>query len=183
MSNEKQLCCQNDRLAFSKLPFDRIVIFGFFDGPLAGVAQCCACKKCYYFNVLEWETYAFCRVFGFAPIEVDIEQIEKDINWWTQETKLAFEARRKGASDEESLIPESTDYIKQIESIASQLDYSHLCVTRSYLDEGYWRKFTDADKNISDWIEHLGIDYDEKTDVFQIREWLPEPLNLSENNQ
>jgi len=56
--------------------------------------------------------------------------------------------------------PEQTDYVNQIEQIALQLEFSHICVTRSYLDKGYWRKMEESDKNVEDWFEHLGVVYD-----------------------
>ena len=173
-----RLCCQFNRLQTAPLPFERTVVFDFYDGPLVGIALCTVCQKCFYFKVLEWETYAFCRIFGFAPIDADFERIEKDIDWWTQETQLVFDARKNGASDEDTPIPESTDYVKHIHSVASQLEYSHLCVTGGYLGMGYWRKFVDADKNVSDWIKHIEIDYDEEASDFQIRDFELKTLAL-----
>jgi microsomal dipeptidase-like Zn-dependent dipeptidase len=62
-------------------------------------------------------------------------------------------------------IPEITDYVKQIEHIATSLGFSHICITGSYLDkEEYWRKMDETDKAMDmyedNWFVHLGIVYD-----------------------
>jgi hypothetical protein len=94
---------------------------------------------------------------------MDFDRVDKDIEQWTEKTTLVF-AERKDTGNDDIPIPKATEYVKQIEQIALQLEFSHICVTQSYLDKGYWRKMEESDKNVSadceDWFEHLGVVYD-----------------------
>ena len=136
----------------------------FYDGPLTGYAVCSICHKCYFFNVLKWDNDLFCRVFGFAPIEMDFDRVDKDIKQWTENTVQVFDERRK-TGNEDLPIPKPTDYVKQIEHIALRLEFSHVCITGSYLDKGYWRKMEESDRNITDWYEHLGVVFDDEDNM------------------
>ncbi len=170
-SNSRELkmleCCQHERATMSPLPFERYLSFDSYDGPLAGYALCSICHKCFHFRVLEWETYAFCRVFGFASIDMNFDRVEKDLKHWTENTKLVLVERRSSGNDDLP-IPETTDYIKQIELSASRLEYSHLCISESYLDSGYWREMKESDKGVTDWCTYLGVVYDEDNLTFHL---------------
>jgi len=156
----------------SPLPFERMVYLDFYDGPLAGYAMCSVCHQCYHFRVLkwDWEKYLFCRVFGFAPIEMDFDRVDKDLEQWTENAKLVLDERRKTDNDDIP-IPEATEYVKQIEHVASHLEFSHICISRSYLDQGYWRKMGESDKDVADWFEHLGIIYDDDNLTFHLEKF------------
>ena len=104
----------------------------------------------------------FCRVFGFAPIEMDFDRVEKDMRQWEEKAQLVT-AERRNTGNNDLPFPESTEYVKQIKYDALNLEFTHLCITRSYLNQGYWRKMEDADKEVTkddDWYEHLGVVYD-----------------------
>ncbi|MCL2117565.1 MAG: hypothetical protein FWH27_03955 [Planctomycetaceae bacterium] len=90
---------------------------------------------------------------------MDFDRVDKDIEQWTKNTVHILEERRKTDNDDLP-IPKQTDYVNQIELIASRLEFSHICVTGSYLDKGYWRKMDESDKDVEDWFEHLGVVYD-----------------------
>jgi len=167
-------CCQHERITISPLPFEKIIYLDFYDGPLAGYTMCSICHKCFHFKVLQWDSHIFCRVFGFAPIEMNFDRVDKDIKQWTENTILVHDERRKTGNDDIP-IPETTEYVKQIEQIALQLEFSYICITPSYLDKGYWRKMEEADKNITancmDWFEHLGVVYDYGNLAFHLKKF------------
>jgi len=112
----------------------------------------------------------FCRVFGFAPIEMNFDRVDKDIKQWAENTTHVFAERKKTGNDNIP-IPEATEYVKQIEHIASRLVFSHICITRSYLDKGYWRKMEESDKDVTDWFEHLGVVYDDDNMTFHLEKF------------
>ena len=165
------ICCQYEKMEMLPLPFERSLYLDFYDGPLAGYALCSVCHQCFYFKVLRWESSIFCRVFGFAPIEMDYDRVEDDMRQWTEKTKLVLDERRKIGNDDLPL-PESTEYAKQIEAAALCLKFTHLCITESYLDRGYWWKMEEADKELEehdDWYEHLGVVYDFRSLTFHLK--------------
>ena len=149
-----------------------MVYFDFYDGPLAGYAMCSVCHQCFHFRVLKWdcEKYVFCRVFGFVPIEMIFDRVEKDMRQWYDNTIRVLDERRKTGNDDIPA-PKVTEYVEQIELIASRLEFSHICITRNYLDKGYWRKMDESDTNVTDWFEHLGVVYDDGNLTFHLEKF------------
>lgn len=164
-------CCRISKTQFTNLPFSRILYFDFYDGPLAGYTICSECKRCFHFSVLEWNTYTSCRVFGFSPLDIDFNRLENDYNNWIQQAKPVSSDKKTSVSQTEFSFSLQTDYVDRIETIASRLNFSYLCVTPGYLDRGYWRIMDERENSITDWIEHLGITHDEDNFSFQMNKW------------
>ena len=101
---------------------------------------------------------------------MDFDRVDRDIEQWTKNTTLVFDERRKTGNDDLP-IPKATEYVEQIELIASRLEFSHICITRSYLDKGYWRKMDESDKDVEDWFEHLGVVYDFDALTFHLKKF------------
>lgn len=62
-----------------KSPFTKIIIFGYYDGPTAGIAYCNNCAIFYRFEMIGWDDYQAVRIYMLLPLEsndyIYIEQL------------------------------------------------------------------------------------------------------------
>jgi hypothetical protein len=59
------------------LPFSRTIAIGFYDGPTDGFTECSRCHRAYHFRKLEWDELQELRIFGFAPVQSDLDTIAR----------------------------------------------------------------------------------------------------------
>jgi len=65
----RTICCRaTDELIGRPSPFQKIVAFGYYDGPTSGVLQCADCGSAYVFEMLQWDEDQDVRVFALAPL-------------------------------------------------------------------------------------------------------------------
>jgi len=58
-----------------RVPFERTIASGFYDGRTDGFTECSQCKKAYSFRKLDWDDSQNVRIFGFAPLESELDAI------------------------------------------------------------------------------------------------------------
>jgi hypothetical protein len=66
----RTLCCRKVAAVKKKgpSPFDRLIVFDFYDGPLEGVATCSVCGSEYVFQVKWWDPHEDLRIFELRPL-------------------------------------------------------------------------------------------------------------------
>lgn len=74
------MCCLDSyKKGDSKSPFTKIIIFGYYDGSTAGIAQCKNCATSYRFEMIAWDEYQDVRIYILLPLEandyIHIEQL------------------------------------------------------------------------------------------------------------
>lgn len=50
-------------------PFERIVVFGYYDGPTSGFANCARGSMAYRFELAAWDSHQDNRIFSLAEME------------------------------------------------------------------------------------------------------------------
>jgi hypothetical protein len=157
-------CCQElDKATRVSSPFGRIVIVEWYDGPVAGVAECTACSKEYAFRLLAWDAEQRARILALGSLPSGsverMVQVFKSAGeptwpeWWP--AMFPSDAARDAAwseatkvlalSTEPELLVETTDLSRTIDSsirlgsASQRAAYGEFARTRHTYEE--WKAF------------------------------------------
>jgi hypothetical protein len=163
------VCCQKiSGLQNQKSPFQKIIAFGYYDGPTAGAAQCAECLESYKYDLLAWDENQDIRVYSFAPLpSQSFQQIVKECSvlgeprwpiWcptWEfdlKETEERVEAEIKRILSRAGQV----EFVLASENLAGDI----LSLKRlTDKDQSKFQNFASAkdQNNIQDWLAFLGL--------------------------
>jgi hypothetical protein len=67
-----KICCEITGVALpSKIPFGKILSFGWYDGTTSGMVQCSGCSAAFKYDIVDWDSDQDRRIFALSPIESD----------------------------------------------------------------------------------------------------------------
>ena len=61
--------CDKNFTGQIRSPFNKIIIFGYYDGATSGVAQCGNCSIAYRFEIVAWDSNQENRIYSLAAID------------------------------------------------------------------------------------------------------------------
>ncbi len=65
----QKLCCREITGRHSgELPFNRMLVLNWYDGPTSGVIACDVCNTEYSFVLVDWDSFHEVRIFGLTPL-------------------------------------------------------------------------------------------------------------------
>jgi hypothetical protein len=145
----KVTCCKSlvDGV-MQPLPFRRVLVTDYYDGPTEGLAECSECKKAFAFRKLDWDHMQNVRITGFAPLQIRLNEIaarlsmQIDIKEVVLVPPLGSTTLNQFADE---LLDQSPRYIAAIEG--AWPGQSRIWRTISGFDVG----------NLIDWFSFLGI--------------------------
>ena len=66
---ELVVCCSELHLhPASQSPFHRVLVVDYYDGPIAGLAECGVCLSEFKYQMLAWDDQQSLRIYSFAPL-------------------------------------------------------------------------------------------------------------------
>jgi hypothetical protein len=130
-------CLQFSDYSKGKSPFDSTIVFGYFDGPLEGIAKCNKCGRVYYYRTVAWDTntqdqrlYVFAQLpsSSFMQFETELRnKYEPKYPCWVIHFQSEQQKERKLAqtlissmisnSEKPSLLVLSDDILAEIQVI------------------------------------------------------------------
>ena len=67
-----KICCEVTDVALpSKIPFGKVLSFGWYDGTTSGMVQCSRCSAVFKYDIVDWDSDQDRRIFALSPIEPD----------------------------------------------------------------------------------------------------------------
>jgi hypothetical protein len=88
MANEPSMiaCCQEvphapELMAASTL-LERMLVTGYYNGPLSGFLQCPTCGSTFYFFTIDWSRDKFTRVIALRPLPG--EAMQRLVNFFSE---------------------------------------------------------------------------------------------------
>jgi hypothetical protein len=95
------LCCKDIEARIDdRSPFNRMVIFDWYDGPTSGILVCEACTAEYAFSMIDWDTQHEIRVFSLASLPCGSLQEVIDFFGEAPEWPVWFPAQLKTPTEE-----------------------------------------------------------------------------------
>ena len=148
-------CCRLLRNGIaSRLPFDRVLATGYYDGPTEGFTQCAVCQTSYSFRILDWDDEQDWRVLAFAPLKPTFEEIAKKLG-------VKLEGQPPVV-----LVPPSGDQHRTVDEI-DKMRNPEIRATQFYVTavEGQidgasriWHAVDSRDlETVGDWFDFLGL--------------------------
>lgn len=130
-----------------RLPFERAIATGYYDGPTEGFTECSQCGQAYSFRKLDWDELQDVRVFAFAPIPLKLDDISKRL--------LVDSGNPKAIILVPPLAEPESEFVRELLAVHP---------TRVTAFEGWpghsslWRDVAGLNfTSISDWFSFLGI--------------------------
>jgi hypothetical protein len=95
------LCCKDIEARIDdRSPFNRMVIFDWYDGPTSGILVCQACTAEYAFSMIDWDPQHEIRVFSLAGLPSGSLQEVIDFFGEAPEWPVWFPAQLKTPTEE-----------------------------------------------------------------------------------
>jgi hypothetical protein len=133
--------------SYERLPFERAIATGYYDGPTDGFTICSQCGQAYSFRKLDWDELQDVRVFAFAPISIKFDVIFKQYAGDSDDQNTVVLAR--------TLTEAESEFVRQLFTIPP---------TRVTTFEGWpghsssWRDVTGLNlDSIDNWFSFLRI--------------------------
>jgi len=68
----KPMLCDREFEGPMTSPFAKIIVLGYYDGPISGLLQCADCPTAYRFELIAWDSNQDNRVFSLAEVDSDV---------------------------------------------------------------------------------------------------------------